>query len=461
MSTSQVVSRSPQKPDDVVFSVPASEPSAVAGAVAEARQAQADWFALGTAGRSAALCAAADELSRRAEEFATLIAREVGKPLGEATGEVARGVSILRYYSQQVFDPAGETYEAPAGALSFTRRRPLGVAGLITPWNFPLAILLWKAAPALAAGNSVVLKPSGDAIGVADALRELLGGHLPKSVFSLVFGGRPVAESLIDAADVVSFTGSTAVGQSVVARATAAGVPVQAEMGGQNPAIVLPDADPDETASVLLGAIAGYAGQKCTATRRVIIVGDSSQHVAALEKAVAAANPADPVTGGTAVGPVINEAAQAEFLGAVREAEEAGAVITSSPKGSDEGYYVPVTVARKLPREHRLLRDEVFGPLATIVEVDTVDEAIAAANDVKYGLVGSVHGRDVEALLRVASRLEAGMVRINAATTGVDFWMPFGGDKDSSFGPREQGKAAFGFYTKTQTVSLAGGSPRW
>ncbi|MEU9454873.1 aldehyde dehydrogenase family protein [Streptomyces sp. NPDC048277] len=457
-SAGTLTSRSPQRPHEVVFTQRAQTPDDAAAAVSSARTAARAWAVDAPAHRAAALHTFANLIEENASAFTDLIVREVGKPLAEATGEVARAVAIVRYYAQQVFDPTGSTFPSAGDTLAYTRRRPHGAAALITPWNFPLAIPLWKAAPALAAGNGVVLKPSLDALGVADELARLARAALPGDLFQVVAGERETVEALIDAADVVSFTGSTRVGRSVAQRATARGIPVQAEMGGQNPAVVLPDADPEHTARTLLPAVAGYAGQKCTATRRIVVVGHDNPVLPALRTALAGMEPGDPVKPDTAVGPLIDEQAAKTFTAAVAEAASDGAEVLQTARPlPDAGWYVPPTLVFGLPAAHRLLHDEVFGPLAAVVTVDSVEEAVAAANDVDYGLVASVHGRDIEALLRVANQLEAGMVRVNAATTGVDFYMPFGGDKDSSAGPREQGKAALDFYTGTQTVTVAPG----
>ena len=233
--------------------------------------------------------------------------------------EHGRSVRILRYQAQSAMDPDGDTYPAAPPAdprtLLFSRRRPRGVAGLITPWNFPFAIPLWKAAPALAYGNTVVLKPASDAIACALLLEEILGKHLPEGVFNVVTGPGAAGQAVVELADVVSFTGSTAVGLGVAAAATARGIASQAEMGGLNASIVLPDADVESAAKVIAGAAMGYAGQKCTATGRVIVLGDPAQFTEALAAAVEALPTGDPADASTVVGPVINPPARDELVG--------------------------------------------------------------------------------------------------------------------------------------------------
>src|SRR3954447_11659218 len=288
MSTGTIESRSPQDQSDVVVSAPAADRDDVAAAFKRARAAFPDWARKALA-RADALSAAAAALDAAKDEVVSLMVREVGKPLTESVGEHGRAVRILRYHAQAALDPHGDTIPAappPLGAtrrgappaaprpLLMSRRPPRGVAGLITPWNFPFAIPLWKAAPALGYGNTVVLKPASDAIGCALLLEEILGKHLPAGVFNVVTGPGSAGQAVVELADVVSFTGSTAVGLGVAAAATARGIASQAEMGGLNASIVLPDADLESAAKVIAGAAMGYAGQKCTATGRVIVLGD-------------------------------------------------------------------------------------------------------------------------------------------------------------------------------------------
>jgi acyl-CoA reductase-like NAD-dependent aldehyde dehydrogenase len=451
-----VESRSPQRPDDLLLRLDDSGPDAVAAAVGRARDAAASWAAAAALERSAALVAAADALAGGAAEVTDLAVREVGKPVSEAAAETARGVGILRYYAQQALDPDGETYPGPSqGALLLARRRPRGVAGLVTPWNFPVAIPLWKAAPALAFGNGVVLKAASEATAVALRLAELLGAALPEGLFQVVPGGAATGTALIDRADCVSFTGSVEVGRQVVAAATARGIPCQAEMGGLNASIVLPDADVERAAATIAGAAMGYAGQKCTATSRAIVVGDAAAFTDALVAAVDGLAVGDPADRGTVVGPVITEEARRRVVDAAAEARaDGGRVLAGGRAGDGGGWFVAPTLVDQLPPDARLAQEEVFGPIAVVLPVADDAEALAVANGVRYGLVSSVFTRDLDRALAMAARLDTGMIRVNAPTSGVDYLAPFGGEKDSSFGPREQGKAARDFYTSTRTISI-------
>jgi alpha-ketoglutaric semialdehyde dehydrogenase len=448
-------SRSPQRPDDLVVEVEEADAGAVAAAVERARAAGGRWAAASALERSAALVAAADALAGAAGEVTELVVREVGKPLTEAAAETGRGIGILRYYAQQALDPDGETYPGPSpAALLLSRRRPRGVAGLVTPWNFPVAIPLWKAAPALAFGNAVALKPSPEATAVALRLAELLGPALPEGLFQVLPGGADTGTAMLEAVDCISFTGSVAVGHRVAVAATERGIPSQAEMGGLNASIVLADADPERVAGVVAGAAMGYAGQKCTATSRAIVVGDSRPFTEALVAAVEGLAVGDPAEEATVVGPARRRVVEA----AEEAAAGGGRLLTGGAAGDGAGWFVAPTVVDGLGPEARLAQEEVFGPIAVVLAVADEDEAVRVANGVRYGLVGSVFTRDLDRALGLAARLDTGMIRVNAPTSGVDYLAPFGGEKDSSFGPREQGKAARDFYTSTRTITiLAGG----
>ncbi len=457
-----VRSTNPARPTDVVVEVPCADDHDVAKAAEAARAAQREWRAAAPTARSAALSAAAEAVAAASPELSDLMVREVGKPLGEAGGEAARAVAILRYHAQQVLDPDGETYPSPGSTLLMARRRPRGLAGLITPWNFPLAIPLWKAAPALAQGNAVLLKPAPEATACALRLAEILHESLPGDLVAVVPGEAGTGRAVLAEADVVSFTGSVTGGASVRETAARRGIPVQCEMGGQNPSIVLPDVDVEATARVLAGAAMGYAGQKCTATSRVVVVDDGDGFAArfgeALVAAVAELVVGDPAEDGVSVGPVITERARDAVLAAVREAEQVGGrVLTGGTSPEREGWFVAPTLVGDVPVESRAAQEEVFGPFAAVLTVPDVDRAVEVANGVRYGLAAAVFTRDLDRALGVCDRLEAGLVRVNAPTSGVDFYAPFGGEKDSSYGPREQGKAARDLYTSSHTVTIAGG----
>ncbi|MEZ5073988.1 MAG: aldehyde dehydrogenase family protein [Solirubrobacterales bacterium] len=453
-----IVSTDPFRPEEVVATAEPPTPAEVDAVLDRAVDAQRQWRE-SAAARSRALHALADAVAAR-EGLAELITREVGKPITESRGEVARAVAILRYYAQAAFDPVGEMYPGSApGARVQVRRDPLGVVLAICPWNFPLAIPLWKAAPALAYGNAVAVKPASAAIGVARALEELADDVLPPGVLAVI--NVPGAEigPLLDDRRIAAatVTGSTAAGVAVAERLARRAVPAQAEMGGQNPAIVLPDADPAAAAALIVAGAMHYAGQKCTATRRLIAVGAAGgpieEEVAA---AVAGLAVGDPGAEATVVGPLIDAAAVDEFEARLAGARERGArpVASAAPPAGGSGHFVAPTVLAIDDPGDEANQEETFGPLLTIIRVPDVEAAVAAANATRYGLVGAVHGHDIGAATAVAERLDCGLIRVNAATPGVDYYAPFGGERLSSHGPREQGRAAREFFTTTRTVTI-------
>ena len=459
---SSVKSFSPQSPSDLVAEFEVSVPAQVDRVVASVRRGQHEWWALGAAGRSQALAAAASDLRSRRDEATALVIREVGKPAGEAGGEVMRAISILDYYAQACFAAVGRMYPPSLGGLLFSERRPVGVATLITPWNFPLAIPLWKAAPALACGNGVVLKPSPDAAACAEFLRTILGAHLPDACLQRRPRKAETGKAVVAAGDVVSFTGSDRVGRLVAAQAGARAIPAQCEMGGQNAAIVFDDADPATTAAQVTSAAMGYAGQKCTATRRVIVVGSHPDFEEALVDAVSGLHAAPPERPETTVGPVITEAAQDRVLAAVEGARSAGGrVLAGGDREADlataGSSARPCSTASPpsmtWPRRRPLVR------WLTLHRARDAQAAAEMANGVRFGLVTSLHGRDLNRLLAALDTIDTGLIKVNAPTTGVDFYAPFGGEKDSSYGPREQGPDALDFYSTTRTVSIAPPGP--
>ena len=447
---------SPQDPSDVIGEWELAGERGVAAAVGRARAGAQAWRATPAAARSAALTKAAAALEQRADEVIAMTVREVGKPVSEARAEVARGVSILRYYGQLALLPDGETMPAAdPDALLMARYRPVGVVALVTPWNFPVAIPLWKAAPSLAFGNATVLKPSEESSAVALMLAEILAPHLPPDVFQVVLGAGETGRALTGHPDVaaVSFTGSVPAGHDVVARAAGRGARVQAEMGGQNASVVLADADFERAATAIAYAAMGYAGQKCTATSRIIVEDAAyAKFRDRLTAAVAALGVLDPGQSGTLVGPVITGRARDSALAAV--AGSGGTVLSGGTALDAPGFYLAPTLVELDSPEGPLATEEVFAPVAALLRAESAEAAVRIANDVRYGLVTALFTQDLGQALRLADQFDAGMVRVNAPTSGVDFHAPFGGAKQSSYGPREQGQAARDFYTETRTVTI-------
>ncbi len=454
---SKMQSISPQRPPQVLASFAETAPAEVAAAVDSARTAQRAWGALPAPERATALSRVAGEVEAASRELTELGIVEVGKPRSEMAGEVQRGVAILRYYSGAVLDPEGDALPSPDGkSLLFSRRLPHGVAGLVTPWNFPVAIPLWKLAPALAYGNAAVWKPAPAATAVAELLDEILQRCLPTGVLRVVPGDAATGAALVNTVDLVSFTGSSDVGASIARRGAERQIPVQAEMGGQNASIVLPDADFVRAAGLVAASAMGYAGQKCTATSRVIVVEGAEDFVEALVEAVRALEVADPDDAATAVGPVISDVAREKALAAVcRACEDGGRVIAGGAPLFEEGYFMEPTLVADLDPSSQLCQEEVFGPVAAVLSARNLDHAIDIANGVRFGLVSSVYTSDLDSAMESLAHLDTGLVRVNAPTSGVDFYAPFGGAGASGYGMKEQGKAAAHFYTKSQTVTVA------
>lgn len=454
-------STNPFNPSEVVAELPVTTPGETDRIVAAAVAAQPAWAA-DAIGRSNALARLAESVAARKDRFVDLMIREVGKPVGEAAGEVDRAVAILRYYAQVALDANGQTFPGSSpGAQVVVRRDPVGVVMAICPWNFPLAIPLWKSAPALAYGNAVLVKPAGVAIGVAGLMFAAAEEALPADVFAELRVGGARAGELLDDSRIaaVTFTGSTGTGLGVAERMARRGAPAQAEMGGQNAAVVMADADLDRAADAIVSGAMGYAGQKCTATRRVVAVAEIADELEAkLVERVEALGVGDPAVEGTVVGPLIDRRSADEFDQAVDAALAAGGTeLARAGDGSGEGNMVRPALIRQDDPEAAVNQEETFGPLLTVLRVKDEDEAIAAANATEFGLTGAIHGRDLGRAVTLASRLECGLKRVNAPTPGVDYYAPFGGEGASSFGPREQGRAAAEFFTRTSTTTILPG----
>ena len=450
-------SLNPHLPSDTVGEFEAAGPEGVQSAVTRAREAFAEWREQPASAHGGALSQMADDLEERAEEMSRLIVREVGKPISESRAEVARAVASLRYYAQLVLAPDGETYPASQSSdWLIARRYPLGVCALLTPWNFPVAIPLWKAAPALGYGNSVVLKPAPESTTIARTLGEIVARHLPEGVFQLVPGDAETGEPLVNhpEVDAVSFTGSIEVGRIVAQQVVGRGAKVQCEMGGQNPSVVLADADLDSAAQTIAYAAIGYAGQKCTATSRVVaednIYEDMRDRLVAAMEEMKVVDPEDEAC---QVGPLIEEDARASALEALERS--GGSTLTGGRPLEGDGFYLePTLVELEDPRDP-LAQEEVFAPVTALLRAASAEEAVRLANDVRQGLVAAVFTNDLSRAMTLVGRLEAGLVRVNAATSGVDYHVPFGGSKESGIGPKELGLAARDFYTETRTLLIS------
>jgi alpha-ketoglutaric semialdehyde dehydrogenase len=455
-----IVSLNPADPADRIGTFVPGGGIDVDRAVTAARAAAPGFAALPAQARADALHRVAGRVEAAAAELAELIRREVGKPILEARAEVGRTAAILRYQAQAALDPDGDTYPSADGrSLLMSRRRPRGVVGMITPWNFPIAIPAWKLAPALAYGNACVWKPSPFSPACAEALLACLARELPADVVRVVQGRADAGAALVGHAGVaaVTFTGSVAAGASVARMAVERGAAVQCEMGGQNASIVLPDADVESAAATIATAAMGYAGQKCTATSRVICAGGVVDPMReALAAAVAGLRIEDPADEACRVGPLISPEARDAAAAAVARGVEAGGRLVAGGGALDAaGNYLAPTLVDVADPSAELAQEEVFAPVCAIMSAADADAALELANGVRHGLVTAVFTRDLDRVLDLVGRLDTGLVRINQPTSGVDLHTPFGGEKASGLGPREQGKAAREFYTSLRTVLIA------
>lgn len=453
-SSRTITSVSPQQPDHIVGSVPSHSEADVTRTVARAREQATAWAAAPAIVRAAALNDAASALSAQSQRLVDLIVAEVAKPRTEATAELARAVGLLRFYAQMALLPEGELLPADvAGGELGVRRRPYGVAGLITPWNFPVAIPIWKAAPALATGNAVLVKASPLSAVTTQTALDIVAECLPAGTLQVVHGEAEAGAALVASADVISFTGSNRVGAQVISECAARSKPVQAEMGGSNATVVLDDAPDAVVRQQLAYAIAGYSGQKCTATRRVVVVGDPDRVVAILRAALAEMPIGNPGDTSTVIAPLITTDAAAAVAGAVERSVSAGAraLWTSAP---DLGTgLIPPCVLLDAPQDSPVRCEEVFGPVVSVIAVTDDDAAVRVVNEVPFGLAGSVLTADHDRGRAVRDGLRVGMAKLNEPTTGVSFQAPFGGEGMSSFGPREQGRAGLEAFTWQQTFS--------
>jgi acyl-CoA reductase-like NAD-dependent aldehyde dehydrogenase len=451
--------RNPWRPSEPLGEFPSSDADDVAAAIDAATAAWPQWSGLPAAQRGAILARAADAIEARAEEIAQDMTREMGKPLREARMEAGRAAVIFRFFSGEGWRPLGSVYEqSGTGSSVYTRRRSLGVVGLITPWNFPAAIPAWKTAPALAYGNTVVLKLAQDApltgLHLAHALQE---AGLPDGVLNVVIGrGSEVGEPLIADPRVraISFTGSVAVGHGVRERAARLGKRVQLELGGHNPLIVADDARLDAAVEAAYAGAFFSAGQKCTATRRIFVQeGVHGEFRTRLLERIARGKVGDPTDPETEVGPLVNESQFEEVLaGIARGREEGGAVIAGGERADPDAYLIAPTLFEDVADDAFLSCEEVFGPVTSLYRFGALDEAIERANAVQFGLSAAVFTSNLGTAQRCVDGLEAGILHVNSQTAGADVHVPFGGVKGSGYGPHEQGRAAIEFYTEEVTV---------
>jgi acyl-CoA reductase-like NAD-dependent aldehyde dehydrogenase len=440
--------------EQVMAELPRAGADQVDEAVERARQAFGPWRAVAPAERAALLRSLADELERRLEELATLEARNAGKPIGDARGEMEMVVETYRFYAGAPERLLGDTIPVEGG-LDLTFREPLGVVGLITPWNFPLVIASWKVAPALAAGNTIVLKPAElTPLTAIELERAAVEAGIPEGVLNVVPGpGSVCGQRLVEHPDVakIAFTGSTEVGRGIAAGAAATIKRVTLELGGKSANVVFADADLEAAAESAPFAVFANAGQDCCARSRILVERSAiDPFMEALERTVKSIRVGDPLSEETQMGPLIS-AGQREQVAAYVDDGAPVAFRGRAPDGP--GYWFPPTVLAPVSNDDRAAREEIFGPVACVIPFEGEEEAVAIANDTIYGLSGSIWTRDGARALRLAREIETGVISINS-NSSVRVTTPFGGFKQSGVG-RELGPHALDHYTEVKNVFYA------
>jgi aldehyde dehydrogenase (NAD+) len=455
----------PSNLNDVIGEYAQADVAQLNDAVAAAQRAFPAWSTSGIQARSDALDKIGNEILARKEELGTLLAREEGKTKAEGMGEAARAGNIFKFFAGECLRLAGEILPSvrPGIGVEITRE-PMGVVGLITPWNFPMAIPAWKVAPALAYGNCVVLKPADLVPGCAWALAEIISrSGLPAGVFNLVMGrGSVIGDALVNHPGIaaVSFTGSVGVGQRIAQACALNMKKVQLEMGGKNPQVVLDDADLALAVELSVQSCFYSTGQRCTASSRLIVTDRIyPEFVAAMQRRMALIQVGDACQAGTDIGPVASQAQLEQNLSYIAIGKSEGAQLALGGERlsrATEGFYMAPALFVDSTPAMRINREEIFGPVASVIRVKDYEEALVVANDTPFGLSAGIATTSLKYATHFKRHSQAGMVMVNLPTAGVDYHVPFGGRKGSSYGSREQGKYAQEFFTMVKTAYVAG-----
>jgi alpha-ketoglutaric semialdehyde dehydrogenase len=454
----------PSNVQDIVGEAAWGSAADVATAIAAARKAFRTWSHTNPQQRFDILDRAGTEILARKEELGRLLSRENGKPLADAIGEAGRAGFVVKYFAGEAVRIAGEKFESvrPGIDVDITRE-PLGVVGIITPWNFPLAIPAWKIAPALAFGNCIVFKPSELTPASTWTLTDIFArAGLPAGVLNLVQGTGPTVGAALAASpdlDAISFTGSQPVGKSVARAAVETGARVQLEMGGKNPLIVLDDADLATAVSVAVNGAFFQTGQRCTASSRLIVTaGIHDRFVDAMVARMKTIVVDDALKPGTEIGPAIDQRQLDKNLRYLQIGREEGARLVHGGERltrATDGYYMAPAIFADTTPAMQINQDEIFGPIAAVIRVKDYEEALAIANDTIYGLSAGIVTTSLKYANHFKRHAESGLVMVNLPTAGLDYHVPFGGRKKSSYGPREQGSYAKEFYTIVKTAYVA------
>jgi aldehyde dehydrogenase (NAD+) len=447
----------PSDTNDIVGEYSVASPSQIEDAENAARAAFPAWSRTTTQLRADILTAAAAELFARRAELGELLSREEGKTLPEGIGEVVRASHVVRFFAGEVVRLHGEHLPSvrPGVEIEVTRE-PVGLIGIITPWNFPVAIAAWKIAPALAFGNCVLFKPSESTPALGWALIDIfVRAGVPKGVIALLMGEGPsVGPAIVDAVDALSFTGSLATGRRILQQATNRMTRLQLEMGGKNPLIVLDDADIDLAAEAAVNGAFIQTGQRCTASSRLIVTKNiHDRFVDAVRARLLSLRVDHALKPTTNIGPVIDQRQIDKNLGYLVIGESEGAVRSGGDHLEREtrGFYMAPALFTETNNAMRINREEIFGPIASVIRVKDYEEALAVANDTDFGLCAGICTTSLKYARHFQRNAEAGLTMVNLATAGLDYHVPFGGRKASSYGPREQGSYAAEFYTAVKT----------
>jgi aldehyde dehydrogenase (NAD+) len=453
--------RNPSNLDDVVGVYARASKAETEQAIAAAYAALPAWSRSGPQERYEALKKISDEILARKDELGRLLSQEEGKTLPEGTGEVIRAGQIFAFFAGEALRLTGEKIASvrPGVDVEITRE-PVGVIGMITPWNFPIAIPAWKIAPALCYGNTVVIKPADLVPGSAWALADIISrSGLPAGVFNLVMGrGSVVGQTILDDPRVaaVTFTGSAATGKKVLEATTKRMAKVQLEMGGKNPFVILDDADLKVAVEATANGAFFSTGQRCTASSRIIVQdGIHDRFVAALTERMKGIVVDDALKAGTHIGPVVDESQLKQDVDYIDIGRKEGAELAFGGElltRGTPGHYLAPALFTGATNDMSISREEIFGPVASLIRVKTYDEALALANDTQFGLSAGICTTSLKYATHFKRNAEAGMVMVNLPTAGVDYHVPFGGRKGSSYGPREQGRYAVEFYTTVKTA---------
>ena len=460
MTTDGVDNINPSDISDIIGVAARGTEADLDQAIAAAHAAAPIWAKSTPQQRFDALDFIGTEILARKEELGHLLAREEGKTLPEGIGEAARAGQIFKFFAGETLRQTGDVLASVRPGISVdVTRSPVGVVGMITPWNFPIAIPAWKIAPALAHGNTVVLKPAELVPASAWALIEIISrAGLPDGCVNLVMGrGSQIGPKLIDDArvDAITFTGSVPTGRGIAAACGANLKKVQLEMGGKNPMVVLDDADLDVAVDACLNGAFFSTGQRCTASSRLVVTeGIHDRFVAALGDACAALKVGNALEAGIQMGPVVDEKQLAQNLEYVAIAAGEGGKVSGGERLSrdTEGFFMSPALVTETTNDMRINQEEVFGPVASVVRVKDYDEALSVANDTAFGLSAGICTTSLKHASHFKGNSEAGMVMVNLPTAGVDYHVPFGGTKGSSHGSREQGTYAAEFYTTVKTA---------